>query len=76
MVEPPRTTSPSSASSITSRSAPQSMPRWLQNLASSAPTTERGSEGDIAARSIHGRVTDPPFSQRQAISVETGWPAR
>ena len=76
MVEPPRATSPSSASSITSRSASQSMPRWLQNLASSEATTERGSAGEMAPKSIHCRDTGAPVSQRQAISVETGWPAR
>jgi len=52
------------------------MPWWLQNLASSEPTTERGSEGEIALKSTHCRDTGAPDSQRQAIRVETGWPAR
>ena len=35
-------------------------------------TTLRGSAGDIAPRSTHCRDTGAPFSQRQAIRVETG----
>ena len=37
---------------------------------------EERTAGDIAARSIHCRLTGAPLSQRQAISVETGWPTR
>ena len=33
---------------------------------------ERGSAGEIALKSIHCRTTGAPFSQRQAISAETG----
>ena len=50
------------------------MPWWLQYLASSAPTTLRGSADEIILKSTHCRDTGAPFSQRHAISVETGWP--
>jgi hypothetical protein len=52
------------------------MPWWLQNLASSEATTERGSAGEMASKSIHCRDTGAPVSQRQAISADTGWPTR
>ena len=32
--------------------------------------------GEIATKSIHCRDTGAPVSQRQAISVDTGWPTR
>ena len=48
MVEPPRASERSSASSIASRSSLESMPRWLQNRPSSATITARGSAGAIA----------------------------
>jgi len=38
--------------------------------------TERGTYGESTLKSTHCRDTGAPFSQRQAIRVEAGWPMR
>jgi len=52
------------------------LPAIALRSASIEATTERGSAGDIDARSTHCRDTGAWVTQRHAISVETGWPVR
>ena len=72
MVEPPRISERSSASSMALRNSPKSTPRWVQKRASSATITARGKAGEIVANGVQVRSTRANVIRRHSIKVETG----